>query len=748
MTSDPFAPIAGGAAKPRAEPSDWRLETPVPPDAPPAPERHPKLGKPSARWEYRDAAGELLGFACRFDASDGKQFRPLALYAPKAGGPAQWRWEAWPAPRPLYGLDKLAARPAAPVLLCEGEKAADAAARLLPDYVAMTSPNGSRSAGKADWRALAARRVVIWPDADAPGDAYARAAAAAILAAGAASVAIIAPPAGVAEGFDAADAESDGWDTARAAALVASAAPFIAPTQGRAGKDKAAPRRARVPQRDSLMALAADAILWRGPDYEAYATIPIGSHRENWPIRSQMFGRWLASRAYEASGAAPGAQALEDARRVLEARAVSEGREQAPWRRIGAREGKLFIDLADREWRAVEIDPAGFRVVKGDGLPFVRSPRMRPLCAPERGGAIDELRPFVNVESDADFFLVVAWLVGAFRERGPYPILVLNGQQGTGKSFLSRLLRSLVDPTSPAIQGPPKDDAALIVNAQNCHLLTLDNLSFVDAAISDALCRLATGSGFAVRKLHTDSEENIFDGARPIMVNGIPTLAERADLAERAITIKLSPIGDDARRTESDIEEAWAKARPRVFGALCAALSAALANIDATRLARAPRMADFARWIVAAEPGLGWDAGTFEAAYAVNRQESVELAFESNLVAVAVRDLVEKLEGDGRQGWEGTATELLASLDKLVSEKIRNVKEWPRKPATLGNALERVAPMLFLKKIYLEKKKSGNRIVSLRWDSQTIRAMRNAESAAPSYAPAGEQWEAASDDGF
>lgn len=747
MTTDPFTPLKGAAAKPRAEASEWSLIAPVPPDAPPAPERHPKLGKPSARWSYRDATGELLGFACRFDGRDGKQFRPLALYAPKAGGAILWRWEAWPAPRPLYGLNNLAARPAAPVVVCEGEKAADAAGRLLPAYVALTSPNGSKSAAKADWSPLAGRRVTIWPDADAPGDAYAGAAAASILAAGAASVAILTPPDGVSEGWDAADAERAGWTEAHAAALVASAAPFEAPAKEKREKTEAKPRRARVPQRDTLTSLATDAILWRGPDYEAFATIPIKDHRENWPIRSQMFARWLAARAYEASGAAPGAQALEDARRVLEARAVSEGQEQAPWRRIGARADKLYIDLSDAEWRAVEIDAMGWRIVNGDGLPFIRSPRMRRLCVPERGGSINDLRPFVNVESDADFYLLIAWLVGALRERGPFPILVLNGQQGTGKSLLSRLLRSLIDPTSPAIQGPPKDEAALIVTAQNCHLLTLDNLSFVDPVISDALCRLATGSGFAVRKLHTDSEENVFDGARPIMVNGIPTLAERADLAERAITIKLVPISEDARRTESEIDAAWEEARPRIFGALCGALSVALANIESTKLARAPRMADFARWIVAAEPGLDWDPGTFEAAYKINRQESVDLSFESDLVAVAVRDFVEKLDSEGIKSWEGTATELLAALDAMVSEKIRNTRRWPKLPSSLGNDLERSAPALRLKRIFVEKKHSGKRLVSLRWTDETLRETRAAAHFAPPPAPPAEQWEPA-DDGF
>ena len=122
-------------------------------------------------------------------------------------------------------------------------------------------------------------------------------------------------------------------------------------------------------------------------------------------------------------------------------------------------------------------------------------------------------RPFANVASDDDFILVVAWLVASFRERGPYPVLVLNGEQGSGKSSFMRRCRSLLDPSSPPIQGPPKDEQGLIVTAQNSHLIALDNLSHISPELSDGLCRLSTGGGFAVRALHTDKDK-MFSMAR------------------------------------------------------------------------------------------------------------------------------------------------------------------------------------------------------------------------------------------
>jgi putative DNA primase/helicase len=152
-------------------------------------------------WPY--GSGFLV---CRFP---GKRIRPLWW-----DGEA-WRWKAPPAPRPLYRLDALRSRPDAPVLIVEGEKAADAAQRLFPSAVAITWPSGCKAIDKADWSPLAGRRCVLWPDADAVGREAMAKLAPRLLAAGADQVRIIKPPADVPEGWDLADAE---WTPEQASA--------------------------------------------------------------------------------------------------------------------------------------------------------------------------------------------------------------------------------------------------------------------------------------------------------------------------------------------------------------------------------------------------------------------------------------------------------------------------------------------------------------------------------------------------
>lgn len=219
VEGDHHAPAAASPRTATHKPEPERPITPIPPEAMATrPSQHPKWGKPSAEWIYRDADGRPLAIQRRFDPEgERKQFIPLTYWADG------WKAKAPPEPRPLYGLHGLAARPEAPVLIAEGEKAADAAAGLLPGLVCIATMNGSQSPQKSDWAPLHGRKVFIWPDNDDAGQKYAKAAARLALVAGAASVEILdlralainpttREPCELPKGWDAADAPGRGWN--------------------------------------------------------------------------------------------------------------------------------------------------------------------------------------------------------------------------------------------------------------------------------------------------------------------------------------------------------------------------------------------------------------------------------------------------------------------------------------------------------------------------------------------------------
>ena len=691
-----FAPLAGaGKSSGRRRRGEWRALFRVPVDAQSAPQQHPTLGAPSSVYTYRTSDGELAGYVCRFEP---KEFRPLTYCEHSTSKERSWRWKGFPLQRPLYNRDRLAARPDATVVVCEGEKAADAAGRLLPDFVATTSPGGSNGAVKADWLPLHKRRVVVWRDADGAGQTYAETVARCLKQV-LAGVVGVAPPPDVKTGWDAADAETEGWDEARALALVKAAAPIADIVHGRRGAaggtdadgsagDGDGQERGSA-QRDLIVGAAGEAELWHDRDLTAYATIPVNGHLENWPVRSRRFKTWLTGRYYEHTRHAPGGQSLQEALGVLEYMGIEKGPCHDVWRRVAEQDGKIYHDLCNADWRAVEIDADGWRVVDRPPVKFIRSAAMRALPAPESGELIESLRGFLNVATDADFEVIVGWLVGALRPKGPFPVLILNGEQGSAKSTTARVLRDLTDPNAAPIRAAPRDERDLSVAADNNWMIVLDNLSGLSGWLSDALCRIATGGGFATRELHTNREEIVLTAVRPILLNGITALDTRADLGDRGLVVVLPPIGRENRQTEAEFWAAFETARPAILGAIYDAVSCALRRSGKRRVMRRLRMADFAEWIEAAAPALGWTEGAFVEAYAENQATAVHNVIEDNPVARAVRQLVED-----RGEWEGSASELLPLLDAKTLDNTRKHRSWPKTPAILGAALKRLMPAL------------------------------------------------------
>jgi hypothetical protein len=282
---------------------------------------------------------------------------------------------------------------------------------------------------------------------------------------------------------------------------------------------------------------------------------------------------------------------------------------------------------------------------------------MLPLPLPVPGGTVDQLRVFTNLRDDTDFVLMVAWLLAALRDRGPYPVLVLAGEQGSAKSTLSGMLRSLVDANVAPLRSLPRDDRDLFIAATNGHLLAFDNVSGIPAWLSDALCRLATGGGFATRQLYTDTEEVLLSAVRPILLNGIDDMVSRPDLADRAIFLSLIPLRETQRRTERELWATFRQDAPRILGGLLTTMAKGLSALTSVQLSKLPRMADFAHWISACETAL-WPAGSFSHAYRLNRQRAVDDVVQLDPLANAIRRFMA-----GRNTWTGTATDLVAVLN-------------------------------------------------------------------------------------
>ncbi|WP_156100877.1 hypothetical protein [Thermorudis peleae] len=672
------------------------------------------------RYLVRDATGQLVAVHCRRDTPTGKRlWWETPDGAPGlAGRPTT--------ALPLYGIDQLGPSPFA--ILCEGEKATDALRQHgLPAVGTVTGASATPS--DAALAPLRDRTVYLWPDHDPVGHDHMARIAARLHALGCSAIRQIrwpdAPPGG-----DAADYLAAGHTRADVEQLLATAAPWplpdptvepneppvppIPPTITADAADAGpADEHARASHATHLVRIGRTAELWHAPDGTAWATIPVNDHHEHWPIRSRHFREWLARQFYLQTGRAASAQSLQDATTILEADAKFTGAEHPVFVRIAEHDGAVYLDLADAHWRAVEITADGWRVVPAPPVKFRRARGMEPLPEPVPGGSLELLRPFLNVAA-TDWPLVLGWLVMAFAPRGPYPVLALGGEQGSGKTTTARVLRRLVDPNQADVRAEPRDTRDLAITAHNSWIICLDNASRFAQWLSDALCRLATGAGFAARELYSDNEETILVAQRPILITAVVDVVTAPDLLDRSVQVTCPVISDAEREPEAAFWSAFEAARPLILGALCDAVSRAVRTREQVTLSWLPRMADFAIWATAA---LGPESGFLER-YQDNRAGAAGTALEFSPVSQAVLAFMER-----RVSWSGTAQCLLDALNADADEETQRtrarLRAWPKTAAGLSSELRRQSPALRASGLAVTwtraRDKRGTRTITLEW---------------------------------
>jgi len=452
-------------------------------------------------------------------------------------------------------------------------------------------------------------------------------------------------------------------------------------------------KEAGLSQRDALLALFDDTVtLWRtSAGGETYVSVPSGQHVEHFALGSRAWRDWTLakySRRYTVGGrpASVGESTLRDAKLTLEARAYVAGIVRPAAIRLATANGHLYIDKGEIDWSAIEVGPDSVREVIAPPVPIIRSRRTAPMeFAPEPDWA--PLRKLWSHLSYNNFMLAAAWALGTLGlPRGPFPILFVSGEAGSTKSTITRTIQKFVDPVNGDLLQPPRDERDLIAAARGGWTLAFDNLSKISPELADSYCRLATGAEIGGRALFTDHDSATFSACRPIIINGIPDLASRGDLADRGIVLRLEAITQ--RRSEVDY---WAEADaalPAARTALLDALAVALVRLPDTPTPNV-RMADFARLVMAAEPVLPWHPGEFLNAYAANRREAIVATLEGDLVATRLQVFMES-----KSSWETTVSALYTLLSEEISNDTKRAGDWPGNARWFSDRLTRAAPAL------------------------------------------------------
>ena len=465
-----------------------------------------------------------------------------------------------------------------------------------------------------------------------------------------------------------------------------------------------------------LTQLASGARLFRSADGHFCAQVPVGDRLEIYGLRSAGFRDWLIDGYMDGQTEPPSSSAIRRVVGMLEAKARFTTGMPEVFVRIGqdgdGADTAYFLDLGDPSGRAIEIRDQGWSVVDRPGVYFRRPGGFRQLPLPARGGSIDLLRPYVNL-TEPDFRLTIAWLTAALRPVGPYPILVLNGEQSSGKSTLAKILRLLIDPQTCPLLALPSSTENLMATAVNGWLLAYENITTIPDWLSDCVCQLAFGGGFASRTLFTNDERSDIYAQRPVILVGIDDFVLRGDLRDRSVFLHLTAIPDTQLQSEATFWSAFRADYPRILGGVLDAIVGGLRELPSVKLTELPRMADYAEWGEATSRGLGWGADTFVSTYKDNRKEATHMLLDDSPVATVMLAL-----GKVGGNWSGKTQDLYEAIVKAKGNALGPL--WPKTISMFGTELRRIAPQLRLHGIAIGfERRGGDRIVTLKMGRAT-----------------------------
>jgi len=444
---------------------------------------------------------------------------------------------------------------------------------------------------------------------------------------------------------------------------------------------------------------------------EAYAKIPVNSHTEIWNISSLGFRDWISRELWLQHRDGLSKNSFESALVTLRGIATYDCPSEEVYLRVAQTNGEIYIDMCNDDWQVLKVTKFGWTLMNKSPVVFVRAKNMRALRIPNANGNISLLKKHINIK-ESEFVLIVGWLLMSLQAgNGAYPMLVLRGSAGCGKTTTSRMLRELVDPNVATLLSKPKTEDLRVVGANN-HVLAFDNLSGIGPNQSDALCKISTGDNQTVRKLYTTNEEFTISLKKPILLNGIDEIAKRSDMASRSIKIELTKL--QKSKAETSVWNAFVEDAPYILGALLDGLSVALSRHDKCGVSELLRMGDFCKWATAAGPAYDWAQDQFMTVYKENVERSFLDSIESSEFASTLVLFLE-LHSEFR----GAPIELLAKLDLMSVEGsikgVKTAKAVTERLSRYENALNKLG-------IHIEKDRdrTNKTVLSITTDASTF----------------------------
>jgi hypothetical protein len=430
--------------------------------------------------------------------------------------------------------------------------------------------------------------------------------------------------------------------------------------------------------------------LARTGDGITYAVINEKGNPYLLPIRSKEFFNFVRT-SLAKSGEAPKSHQVQEVIEQLDANASIEGHViDARYRVAELTEGEgIAIDLGDEKHTHVLVTPGNVEIVsKNSPCLFYRTTVCRPMGIPASSGDLSPLKKYVNL-NDVDRLLLLAWISYTLAHpkiaSSKYPILVLQGDQGTGKSSLvNNIILPLIDPTMLGMQVFPGNSKDLCIALQNTHVLAYDNMRGFNQSMSDILCIASTGGAISNRALYTNSDISLQPLHGALILNGIHSFVTHSDLAQRCLSVRTKELPEKHRKSEAEIAREYQDDFPIIFRGVLDLIAKVFLHIDDVELKHPERMIDFVRWLAAMEKVDGAPSGTYQAVYSSNLNDAqLDSLLEHTLADAVFRFATEHISGS----WSGTPSRLLNELNDCAQRTTQHSRDWPHNAISLSKKL-------------------------------------------------------------
>lgn len=383
---------------------------------------------------------------------------------------------------------------------------------------------------------------------------------------------------------------------------------------------------------------------------------------------------------------------IGDINHFLQAHAEMKGLTLPVWYRVAPVEGGIEIDLGDDSHSRVRITPSKVEILaKGSSTLFYRTSSSLPMTQPAETGDLKRLRKYLNVHPTTEM-LLIGWL--SFTLAHPkqsttkYPIMVLAGGQGSGKTFLcQQVILRLLDPNRVGVQILPSNGKDLAIAATNAHVLCYDNIRNLTQDMADNLCIASTGGAITGRQLYTDADQHVLPLHAAIVLNGIHSFIDQPDLAQRCLPIQLLPIKETSRKSEAEFVAEMEQDLPAIQRGMFDFIAEISRHLPDAEVTNPERMIDFSKWLAAMEKVYGAPSGAFQELYSEAINDGQLDSLLDSPLAAAVFEFVVSMPEDE---WSDTPAELLKKLNANATHGTQRSRDWPQNPIALS---KRLAPL-------------------------------------------------------